>query len=160
MPDRKELRPAIEALQVAMGWIYPNGSLQFALPRLEQFTIDVEQLQHKRDRLVEELSGMGYQLRPPEGAFYLFIRCPIADDEAFTEALGHEDVFVLPGVLFETPGYFRISLTASEEMVERSLPHFRAAIERASQDRPEDAEIGLPTGLIPVIPPPHGSAAH
>ena len=160
MPDRKELRPAIGALQVAMGWIYPNGSLQFALPRLEQFTIDVEQLQHKRDRLVEELSGMGYQLRPPEGAFYLFIRCPIADDEAFTEALGHEDVFVLPGVLFETPGYFRISLTASEEMVERSLPHFRAAIERASQDRPEDAEIGLPTGLIPVIPPPHGSAAH
>lgn len=156
MPERNELSPAIEALQVAMGWIFPNGSLQFALPRLEQFTIDVDQLQRKRDRLVEELSGMGYRLRPPEGTFYLFIQCPISDDEAFTEALGHEDVFVLPGVLFETPGYFRMSLTASEEMVENSLPHFKAAIERASQDRPEDAEIGLPTGLIPVIPPPHG----
>jgi aspartate aminotransferase len=36
--------------------------------------------------------------------------------------------------------------------VERSLPHFRAAIERAGQDRPEDADIKLPTGLIPVIP--------
>jgi aspartate aminotransferase len=157
MPDRKELAPAIGALQVAMGWIYPNGTLQHALPRLEQFTIDVDQLQRKRDRLVQELGGMGYRLSPPEGTFYLFVRSPIADDEAFTEALSQEDVFVLPGVLFETPGFFRISLTASEEMVERSLPHFHAAIERAEQDRPEDAEYHLPTGLIPVIP---ASKAH
>ncbi|MBD1541749.1 aminotransferase class I/II-fold pyridoxal phosphate-dependent enzyme [Arthrobacter sp. IA7] len=152
MPDRKELGTAIEAMQLAMGWIYPNAVLQYALPRLETFTIDVGQLQQKRDRLVQELGGMGYRLRPPEGTFYLFIHSPIQDDEAFTEALGQEDVFVLPGVLFETPGFFRMSLTASEDMVERSLPHFRAAIERAGQDRPEDAEIKLPTGLIPVIP--------
>ena len=152
MPDRKELGTAVEAMQLAMGWIYPNAVLQYALPRLETFTIDVGQLQQKRDRLVQELGGMGYRLRPSEGTFYLFVQSPIHDDEAFTEALGQEDVFVLPGTLFETPGFFRISLTASEDMVERSLPHFRAAIERAGQDRPEDAEIKLPTGLIPVIP--------
>lgn len=74
---------------------------------------------------------MGYRLRPPEGTFYLFIHSPIADDEAFTEALSREDVFVLPGALFETPGFFRMSLTASEDMVERSLPAFAAAIGRA-----------------------------
>ena len=49
-----------------------------------------------------------------------------------------KNVFVLPGALFETPGYFRISLTASEDMVEGSLPHFRAAMERAGQNRPTD----------------------
>ncbi|MFC9335615.1 aminotransferase class I/II-fold pyridoxal phosphate-dependent enzyme [Arthrobacter sp. NPDC057009] len=152
MPDRKELGTAIESMQVAMGWIYPNAVLQHALPRLETATIDVGQLQQKRDRLVQELGGMGYRLRPAEGTFYLFVQSPIDDDEAFAEALSQEDVFVLPGVLFETPGFFRISLTASEDMVERSLPHFRAAIERAGQDRPEDAEIKLPTGLIPIVP--------
>ena len=36
-------------------------------------------------------------------------------------------VFVMPGTLFERPGYFRISLTASPEMVERALPAFEAA---------------------------------
>lgn len=138
MPDRKPLGSAIGALQIAMGWIYPNGVLQYALPRLERFTIDVNQLQRKRDRLVKELSAMGYRLRPSEGSFYLFVHCPIPDDEAFTEALSREDVFVLPGALFETPGFFRISLTASEDMVERSLPRFRAAMERAGQDRPTD----------------------
>ena len=87
MPDRKELGTAIEAMQLAMGWIYPNAVLQYALPRLETFTIDVGQLQQKRDRLVQELGGMGYRLRPAEGTFYLFIHSPIRDDEAFTEAL-------------------------------------------------------------------------
>lgn len=130
MPGRKELREEINALQVAMGWIYPNAVLQYALPRLEQFSIDVGQLQRKRDRLVEALGNLGYRLRPAEGTFYLFVHSPIADDEAFTEALGQEDVFVLPGVLFETPGFFRMSLTASEDMVEHSLPVFAAAIER------------------------------
>jgi hypothetical protein len=31
----------------------------------------------------------------------------------------------------EMPGYFRLSLTASDEMIERSIPRFAAAIEKA-----------------------------
>ncbi|WP_160663989.1 aminotransferase class I/II-fold pyridoxal phosphate-dependent enzyme [Pseudarthrobacter sp. ATCC 49987] len=131
MPDRGPLREAISALQMAMGWIYPNALLQHALPRLEQFSIDVGQLQRKRDLMVEALTGMGYHVARPEGAFYLFVRTPADDDEQFTAALADQDVFVLPGTLFETPGYFRISLTASEEMIQRALPVFAAAIQHA-----------------------------
>jgi aspartate aminotransferase len=128
MPDRDALREILSALQVAMGWIYPNALLQYALPALETFSIDVGQLQRKRDRLYEELTGMGYRLHRPEGSFYLFPQSPGADDEAFTESLATRNVYVLPGVLFETPGFFRISLTANEDMVERSLPAFAEAI--------------------------------
>jgi aspartate aminotransferase len=32
--------------------------------------------------------------------------------------------------MVEMPGYFRISLTASDEMIERSLPGFAAALEQ------------------------------
>ena len=35
---------------------------------------------------------------------------------------------VLPGSMCEMPGYFRISLTANDEMVRRALPVFREAI--------------------------------
>ena len=50
--------------------------------------------------------------------------------ELVDDLAGH-GVFVLPGALFEAPGFFRISLTANDEMVERSLPGFAAAIESA-----------------------------
>ncbi|HJV99980.1 MAG TPA: aminotransferase class I/II-fold pyridoxal phosphate-dependent enzyme [Arthrobacter sp.] len=128
MPHRDEMGPPITSLQVAMGWVYPNALLQHALPELEKFSIDVGQLQRRRDRLVDALDGMGYRVRRPEGTFYLYVRSPIPDDEAFTSSLARRDVFVLPGVLFETPGFFRISLTANEDMIERSLTAFEEAI--------------------------------
>lgn len=131
MPDRDGMEPAITGLQVAMGWVYPNALLQHALPELEQFTIDVGQLQRRRDRLIDVLGGMGYRVWRSEGTFYLFVPSPIPDDEKFIESLARRDVFVFPGVLFETPGFFRISLTANQEMIEQSLPAFEAAIKES-----------------------------
>jgi aspartate aminotransferase len=131
MPQRDEMGPALTGLQVAMGWVYPNALVQHALPELEKFSIDVGQLQWRRDRLVDALGTMGYNMRRPEGTFYLYVTSPNPDDEAFTGSLAQRDVFVLPGVLFETPGFFRISLTANEDMIERSLPAFEAALKES-----------------------------
>jgi aspartate aminotransferase len=50
------------------------------------------------------------------------------DDLAFMNQLAEERVFVLPGRMFEIPGWFRVSLTANDDMVERSLEGFAKAI--------------------------------
>ena len=130
LPEGEELSGALDALQLAMGWIYPNAVLQHALPRLEQFSINVSALERKRNRMVDALSDLGYRVSRPEGTFYLFVHSPDPDDEKFVRALADRGVLVMPGTLFETPGFFRISLTASEDMLERSLPVF-AAMEQA-----------------------------
>jgi aspartate aminotransferase len=67
----------------------------------------------------------------PEGTFYTMARSPIADDEAFSEVLTRHRVLVLPGTIVEVPGWFRISLTASDDMVEAAIPRFAAAMEEA-----------------------------
>jgi aspartate aminotransferase len=61
------------------------------------------------------------------------VRAPIEDDVAFAESLNRRKVLVLPGSIVELPGWFRISLTASDEMVERGLPGFAAAFAEAGQ---------------------------
>lgn len=142
MPDRELMRSAVTNMQIAMGWAFPNAALQHALPRLEQFTIDIDHLQRKRDRLVDALSGMGYQVTRPEGAFYLWVRSPLIDDGAFADQLAADDIFVMPGRLFESPGFFRISLTANDDMIERSLPSFAAAIDRVRSG--ERAAVSMP----------------
>jgi aspartate aminotransferase len=93
-------------------------------------SIDIPKIQLKRDRMVAALREMGYELHVPEGTFYLLVKSPEPDDVTFTRRLTRQKVLCLPGTVAEMPGYFRISLTASEEMIERSLPGFRAAIER------------------------------
>ncbi|MFE4466314.1 aminotransferase class I/II-fold pyridoxal phosphate-dependent enzyme [Oerskovia sp. NPDC056781] len=127
LPGREDLRPAIEALQIAIGYAFPNAVLQHALPLLERIPFDVALYQHKRDLMVAGLRDIGYDLHSPEGTFYLFPRSPDPDDRAFEALLADHDVLVLGGKYFETPGRFRISLTASMETLEASLPRFAAA---------------------------------
>lgn len=131
MPDREVLRRAIEGVQFSLGFLFPNAILQHALADLEGMSIDMDVLTRKRDRMVAALSEIGYDVRGPEGTFYLLPRSPIADDAAFIEILADHNVFCLPGAVLQFPGFFRISITASEEMIERSLPGFRAAFSEA-----------------------------
>jgi aspartate aminotransferase len=131
LEERAALRPAITLAQVVSGYAFPNALLQHALPDLERLSIDVAHLQRKRDRLVAGLRSVGYELQLPEGTFYLLPRSPIADDLRFVELLAQRDVFVLPGTAVELPGSFRISLTATDDMIERALPAFAAAFESA-----------------------------
>jgi aspartate aminotransferase len=77
------------------------------------------------------LRGQGYELLVPEGTFYILVRSPLDDDLAFVELLNARDVFVLPGSVFEMPGWFRISITASDDMVERGIGGFGRAMEDA-----------------------------
>jgi aspartate aminotransferase len=129
IPGRQTLRKAIEVSQVAAGWLFPNAVLQHAIADLERLSIDLSVLEGKRDRMVAELGAAGYQLSRPEGTFYLWVRSPDPDDRAFCRRLAERQVLVLPGAVFEVPGYFRVSLTANNEMIERALPEFRAAFD-------------------------------
>ena len=65
----------------------------------------------------------GYSVLAPEGTFYLWSKWP-GDPQTQWKLLADRDVFVLPGNMMNAPDYFRISLTASDEMVERALPVF------------------------------------
>jgi len=128
MPDRDELRKAIFVAQLVTGYAFPNAVMQYALGDLEKLTIDVGILQQRRDRIVHALEQMGYEVITPAATFYVLVRSPLEDDVAFTERLAEEKVFVMPGKIFQLPGWFRISLTANDEMVERSLPGFERAL--------------------------------
>ncbi len=131
-PDRVELRERFFIEQMGTGYSWPNALLQHALPDIENVTIDLEALGRRRDRLVPALREMGYEASMPEGTFYTMARSPIEDDVAFAHTLARHRVLVLPGSIVEVPGWFRISLTASDAMVEAAIPHFERARREAS----------------------------
>ena len=126
-PERVELREAFFVQQIATGYAWPNADLQHALADIEPLTIDIGALKRRRDRLVPALREMGYEASMPEGTFYTMVRSPIDDDVAFSDLLARHRVLVLPGTVVEVPGWFRVSLTASDAMVESGIPHFAAA---------------------------------
>jgi aspartate aminotransferase len=131
MPDRERLRDDVFITQTAQGWAFPNADLQHALPELEPLCVDLAALERRRARLVGALREQGYEATWPQGTFYVMARSPLPDDGAFARILNRHRVLVLPGASVEAPGWFRISLTASDEMVERGIPAFASAMDEA-----------------------------
>ena len=127
-PDRDDMDYRIFIQQLAAGWGFPNALLQHAIADLETLSVDIAALQTRRDRMVPALRALGYEVTNPEGTFYIMARSPEPDDIAFTSRLAEHGALVLPGSIVECPGWFRISLTASDAMVERGLEAFAAAI--------------------------------
>lgn len=128
LPDREQVRLAFLAVMFATGGGLPDAVMQYALPEIDKMSIDLKLLQSKRDEMGRALRDLGYEFHFPEATFYLLVKSPVPDDAGFAARLARDKVLVLPGRAFEMPGYFRISLTATREMIQRSLPVFAAAI--------------------------------
>jgi aspartate aminotransferase len=128
-PEPAAMLSGLMTAQVLSGWAFPNSILQHAIDKLDTQLIDLALLQRKRDRVVDGLSSSGYEVTTPEGTFYVVVKSPDADDLAFSDRLAEQGVFILPGAIFDMPGYFRISLTATMEMIERALPIFASALD-------------------------------
>jgi len=126
--DRQALRDAMFAAQMALGWCFPNATMQYAVPRLDRLSIDIQALARRREVLSEALTRAGHAVLPPEGTFYLWVKWSGDDPVRQWNALADRGVFVMPGSIMNASDYFRISLTASDEMVARALPVFAAAL--------------------------------
>jgi aspartate aminotransferase len=112
---------------MALGWCFPNAVMQYAVRDLDTLSIDQAALARRRDRLTATLANAGYEVLPPEGTFYLWGKWPKGDPQRIWNSLADRNVFVLPGSLMNAPDYFRISLTASDAMIEQALPAFAQA---------------------------------
>ncbi|MCZ6653827.1 MAG: aminotransferase class I/II-fold pyridoxal phosphate-dependent enzyme [Planctomycetota bacterium] len=122
--ERLALRDVMASSQILCGWAMSSALMQHALYRLEALSLDVDELQARRDRFVAGLRDGGYEVQAPEGAFYITPKTPIDDDARFAMELAKEGVYCLPGHVAKMPGYLRVSVTASDEMIERALPKF------------------------------------
>jgi aspartate aminotransferase len=131
MPERALIRKSLLGLQMMNGWSFPNALLQHALGDLDGIRIDIDHFQRKRDRLCAALTAIGYEVLLPEGTFYMLVRSPWQNDEAFIELLARHDIFCIPGSTMDVPGHFRICFTPGYETIENALPGFDLAFRQA-----------------------------
>jgi aspartate aminotransferase len=114
-----------------LGFVNAPALMQRVVRHLQGSCVDVGVYQARRDRFCQGLADAGYEFVRPRGAFYLFPRSPVADDVAFVGLLQEENILVVPGSGFGSPGYFRISYCVDEKTIESSIPGFARARQRA-----------------------------
>jgi aspartate aminotransferase len=123
--DAAELADACVFCNRVLGFVNAPSLMQRAVAGFQGTLADLSVYQRNRDLLVAALRDAGVSVVPPGGAFYLFPRCPSADEMKFVAAAREENVLVVPGAGFGRKGHFRLAYCVSTDTVERSLPAWR-----------------------------------
>ena len=85
---------------------------------------DISYYDRNRKTLYNGLKELGFECIKPEGAFYLFVKSPAADEKSFCAEAKKHNILIVPGTSFACPGYVRIAYCLSYETIVNSLPKF------------------------------------
>ncbi len=113
----------------ALGFVCAPSLLQYTVANCLGMTADISVYDKNRNLLYNNLTEYGYTLAKPDGAFYIFMKSPEADANAFCEKAKKYELLIVPGDDFGYEGYVRISYCVKPEMIERALPAFKKLIE-------------------------------
>ena len=137
------VNPAIENREeLVAGLILSNRTLGFVnAPALGQkillecldAQVDLEIYRRRRQAMAEVLDNAKLTYTMPKGAFYFFVKSPVADEREFVNALLEEKILAVPGRGFGCPGYIRLTFCVSEDEIRRSMAGFAAAAARFSK---------------------------
>ncbi len=127
--DSSALYAAIAGAARGVGHVCAPSLMQKVIARCAHLRPDLEAYDRNRRLLYEGLTAMGYEMAKPDGAFYLFVKAPGGDANAFSEKAKVKDLLLVPGDGFGCPGYFRLCYCVSPDMIQKSLPVFRALID-------------------------------
>ncbi len=133
LKDREPMRAACTFANRVLGFINAPAIWQNVMLETADAVIDISGYETKRNELFAALEKIGYEVRRPEGSFYIFLKTPMADDVAYVRMLAKEGVLTVPGTGFGWPGYIRLSLTIPLDTVRRSVPGFAAAFQSARE---------------------------
>lgn len=126
--DSGRLYAAIAGAARGAGHVCAPSLWQKVIARCTHLRPDLDSYNRNRRTLYEGLKEMGYEVAKPDGAFYLFVKAPGGDANAFSELAKTKDLLLVPGDGFGCPGWFRVCYCVSYDKIVRSLPIFRELI--------------------------------
>ena len=103
--------------------------MQKVIQKCVDAEVDVAAYDRNRLALYNVLKECGFECIKPQGAFYLFVKSPVADEKVFCEAAKKQHILIVPGSSFACPGYVRIAYCVAHETIINSMPGFKALAE-------------------------------
>ncbi len=130
IPDEAEdAEQVIAAATIAIrvsGAVNAPSLMQLVIARCVDASVDVAYYDRNRNALYNGLIDCGFTCTKPQGAFYLFMKSPFADEKKFCEMAKKYHILMVPGSSFACPGYVRLAYCVSYETIQNSLPAFQA----------------------------------
>ena len=127
--DAEDIISAAGTATRILGYVNAPSLMQKAVAKCLDAQADVPYYDRNREDLYNGLKEMGFECIKPQGAFYLFMKSPVADEKVFCEAAKKQHILIVPGSSFACPGYVRIAYCVAHETIINSMPGFKALAE-------------------------------
>lgn len=98
--------------------------IQLAVERCLDAQVDIPYYKKNAEDLYKIVTDAGFTAVVPQGAFYLWVKSPVADEKELVAAAKEERILAVPGSAFACPGYIRLSFCISNETIHRSAESF------------------------------------
>ena len=121
----EELISAATIANRTLGCVNAPSLIQKVVAKCVDAKTDLAAYDKNRQALYNGLKECGFECIKPQGAFYLFVKSPVADEKAFCEAGKKYNILMVPGSSFACPGYVRLAYCVSYETIVNSLPEFK-----------------------------------
>lgn len=108
-----------------LGSVNAPSLMQKVIQKCVDAEVDVAAYDRNRLTLYNGLKECGFECIKPQGAFYLFVKSPVADEKQFCEAGKKYNILMVPGSSFACPGYVRLAYCVSYDTIQNSLPEFK-----------------------------------
>jgi aspartate aminotransferase len=122
--DCEKLLSGIEISNRTLGFVNAPSLMQQVVARCLDEKTDVAFYDNNRKVLYEGLTSLGFTCVRPEGAFYLWLKSPVANEEEFVAAGKNHRIIMVKGSAFGYPGYVRLAYCVSPETIKNSLNAF------------------------------------
>lgn len=122
--DAELLLKGLEISNRVLGFVNAPSLQQKAVAACLEEKTDVVFYDENRKMLYEGLTALGFTCIKPEGAFYLWLKSPVEDEEAFVEEGKKYNILMVKGSAFGCGGFVRLAYCVSHETVKNSLPAF------------------------------------
>lgn len=123
--DSEEVLLAANVATRILGFVNAPTLQQKIVAKCLNEKTDISYYDRNREALYQGLKDCGFECIKPEGAFYLFVKSPAADEKEFCAAAKKYNLLIVPGSSFACPGYVRLAYCVSYETIVNSLPKFR-----------------------------------
>ena len=127
--DSEDVLAAANVATRILGFVNAPTLQQKLVAKCIHEKTDLSFYDRNREMLYNGLKECGFECIKPEGAFYLFVKSPIADEKEFCAAAKKYNLLLVPGSSFACPGYVRIAYCVDHEMILRALPAFEKLAE-------------------------------
>lgn len=122
--DAEQLLRGMEISNRTLGFVNAPSLMQKAVARCLGEKTDVSFYDENRKMLYEGLTKLGFTCVKPEGAFYLWVKSPVADEETFVNEGKKFNILMVKGSAFGCPGFVRLAYCVSRETIKNALPAF------------------------------------